>query len=136
MKKGRKLLVLIVLLVLAAGLGIAQRTAREIPSHSTGTPNWTNDAAFQKDVFTFVRIKYSVNGTHGFGHTPDRWLIDEPPVGRVTKTVRAVDAVFDAHESEHVLLEGGIIGPVGRAGAVRRDFARGALRDAQPRRQD
>lgn len=78
MKKGRKLLGLIVLLVLAAGLGIAQRTARELPTHSTGTPNWTNDAAFQKDVFTFVRIKYSVNGEHGFGHTPDRWLIDAP----------------------------------------------------------
>lgn len=33
------------------------RTAREIPSHSTGTPNWTNDAAFDKDVFTFVRVR-------------------------------------------------------------------------------
>jgi hypothetical protein len=32
------------------------RTAREIASHSTGTPEWTNAAGFEKDVFTFVRI--------------------------------------------------------------------------------
>ncbi len=34
------------------------RTAREVPSHSTGTPTWTNDAAFDKDVFTFARVRY------------------------------------------------------------------------------
>jgi hypothetical protein len=32
------------------------RTAREIASHSTGTPIWTNKPGFEKDVFTFVRI--------------------------------------------------------------------------------
>jgi len=32
------------------------RTAREIASHSTGTPNWTNAPGFDRDVFTFVRI--------------------------------------------------------------------------------
>ncbi len=32
------------------------RTAREIASHSTGTPEWTNPPGFDKDVFTFVRI--------------------------------------------------------------------------------
>jgi hypothetical protein len=32
------------------------RTAREIASHSTGTPEWTNAPGFEKDVFTFVRI--------------------------------------------------------------------------------
>src|ERR1051325_3059163 len=32
-------------------------TAREIPSHSTGTPNWTNTPGFEKDVFTFTRIR-------------------------------------------------------------------------------
>ncbi len=32
------------------------RTAREIASHSTGTPEWTNPPAFGHDVFTFVRI--------------------------------------------------------------------------------
>ena len=35
------------------------RTAREIASHSTGTPNWTNDPAFARDVFTFVRVLYA-----------------------------------------------------------------------------
>src|SRR5689334_2207035 len=32
-------------------------TAREVPSHSTGTPNWTNGAGFEKDVFTFTRVR-------------------------------------------------------------------------------
>src|SRR5437016_10192661 len=35
------------------------RTAREIASHSTGTPTWTNDPAFSRDVFTFVRVLYT-----------------------------------------------------------------------------
>ena len=78
MKKNQKLLGLTLPLVLLAGIGFAQHTARELPSHSTGTPNWTNDVAFQKDVFTFVRIKYSVDGRHGFGHTSERWQIDAP----------------------------------------------------------
>lgn len=33
------------------------RTAREVPSHSTGTPTWTNAPGFEKDVLTFVRIR-------------------------------------------------------------------------------
>ena len=33
------------------------RTAREVPSHSTGTPSWTNEPGFEKDVLTFVRIR-------------------------------------------------------------------------------
>src|SRR5262245_54109086 len=33
------------------------QTAREVESHSTGTPNWTNPRGFEKDVFTFVRVK-------------------------------------------------------------------------------
>ena len=35
------------------------RTAREIPTHSTDTPNWTNAPAFAKDTFTFARIRYT-----------------------------------------------------------------------------
>src|SRR6516162_9336424 len=34
------------------------RTAREIASHSSDTPNWTNTPGFEKDVFTFTRIIY------------------------------------------------------------------------------
>src|SRR5258708_7510655 len=33
------------------------RTAREVPSHSTGTPVWINPRGFEKDVFTFTRVK-------------------------------------------------------------------------------
>ena len=32
------------------------RTARETDSHSSGTPNWTNSAGFEQDVFTFTRV--------------------------------------------------------------------------------
>src|ERR1051326_1552060 len=67
----------IFVLLLASGLGLAQRwggagwgeywrpeyetcrTAREISSHSTGTPNWANEPGFEKDVVTFARIRRS-----------------------------------------------------------------------------
>lgn len=57
----------------------APRTAREVESHSLGTPTWTNPPAFTKDVFTFVRLQYSVGGAHGFGSSgQERWRIDFP----------------------------------------------------------
>jgi hypothetical protein len=34
------------------------RTAREVPTHSTDFPRWTNGAGFEKDAFTFVRVRY------------------------------------------------------------------------------
>ncbi len=77
-RKNQKLFGLTLLLALLAWIGLAQRTAREMPSHSTGTPEWTNDVAFKKDVFTFVRLKYSVDETYGYGHTRERWAIDAP----------------------------------------------------------
>jgi hypothetical protein len=61
------------------------RTARESESHSTGTPNWTNDFHFAKDVFTFVRIRYkghpdSGNNSYGGYRRRGRrsWLTDYP----------------------------------------------------------
>jgi hypothetical protein len=50
------------------------RTAREVDSHSTGTPNWTNASGFERDVFTFVRIKrdQSPDGSGG------SWRTDTP----------------------------------------------------------
>jgi hypothetical protein len=78
MWKKPKLVTALLVLGLVAGICLAQRTPRELASHSTETPMWTNSAAFQKDVFTFVRLKYTVDGRHGFGHTKDRWLIDSP----------------------------------------------------------
>jgi hypothetical protein len=50
------------------------RTAREIPSHSTGTPIWENPRDFEKDVFTFTRIRYSRGG---FGRGGG-WATDLP----------------------------------------------------------
>ena len=51
-------------------------TAREVPSHSTGTPNWTNEPGFEKDVFTFTRIRRdrSTYRSHGGGD----WWTDFP----------------------------------------------------------
>ncbi len=52
------------------------RTAREIASHSTGTPNWTNTAGFEKDVFTFVRV---IRARDPYGSpTSGNWLTDFP----------------------------------------------------------
>lgn len=57
----------------------AQRTARDADYLGPmDMPQWTNDAAFKKDVFTFVRIKYAVSGRYGYGHTAQRWRIDFP----------------------------------------------------------
>ena len=50
------------------------RTAREVRSHSTGTPNWTNAPGFEKDVFTFVRVRReSAPYKRGFN-----WATDTP----------------------------------------------------------
>jgi hypothetical protein len=54
------------------------RTAREIPSHSTGTPNWTNAPGFERDVFTFARVR---RDRLPFGRRPSRaapWHTDFP----------------------------------------------------------
>ena len=50
------------------------RTAREIESHSTGTPVWINPKGFEKDVFTFARVKrsYAMDGDGG------PWTTDAP----------------------------------------------------------
>ncbi len=50
------------------------RTAREVDSHSTGTPVWHNTPGFEHDVFTFARIKYDRGGSWGRGG----WTTDLP----------------------------------------------------------
>ncbi len=50
------------------------KTAREVPSHSTGTPEWKNPPAFTHDVFTFARIRYDRGGPYGRGG----WATDLP----------------------------------------------------------
>jgi hypothetical protein len=55
-------------------------TARETATHSSGTPEWTNTAGFENDVFTFTRIIFqsspaprSGSGS-GWGRGRFRWL--------------------------------------------------------------
>ena len=50
------------------------RTAREVESHSTGTPVWTNRAGFSRDVFTFARIRRA-RSDYGRGGS---WATDAP----------------------------------------------------------
>jgi hypothetical protein len=52
------------------------KTAREVESHSTGTPEWKNAISFERDVFTFVRIirDRDPEGAYGAGS----WITDFP----------------------------------------------------------
>ena len=54
------------------------RTAREIASHSTDTPNWTNPPAFTRDTFTFVRVIYNSSRRGDLSYTAGSWLTDFP----------------------------------------------------------
>lgn len=55
------------------------RTAREIPTHSTGTPMWENTRGFDHDVFTFTRIRYSSGrGGGNYGRRGGGWATDLP----------------------------------------------------------
>jgi hypothetical protein len=57
------------------------QTAREIASHSTDTPNWTNEPGFEKDTFSFVRTIYR-RAPYGPGisvtSSPRGWITDFP----------------------------------------------------------
>jgi hypothetical protein len=50
------------------------RTPREIPQHSYETPKWTNTVGFERDVFTFTRIKRDHNYRRGGAD----WTTDAP----------------------------------------------------------
>ena len=52
------------------------KTAREIASHSTGTPEWKNPPGFSRDAFTFARIirDQDPNGAASSGS----WITDFP----------------------------------------------------------
>jgi hypothetical protein len=99
MKTSRKLVLLGAMALAVAGISFAQnwgpivqteggdrvnqdtvRTAREIASHSTGTPNWTNEPGFEKDVFTFTRIiyKYGSGPRISASASPWGWITDYP----------------------------------------------------------
>src|SRR5947199_10320476 len=50
------------------------RTAREVGSHSSGTPEWTNAPGFEEDVFTFTRVIFQTDPRPRGGRTRFRWL--------------------------------------------------------------
>ncbi len=84
----------VVVLLLVAGIVLAQRgfrgggrgfwrgdyenyrTPREITQHGNETPTWTNAPGFEKDVFTFVRIKRD-SAPYGYG-SGGPWDTDTP----------------------------------------------------------
>ena len=47
------------------------RTARDVPSHSTETPTWTNPPAFVHDTFVFTRLHYTQGWGRGSGWSTD-----------------------------------------------------------------
>jgi len=54
---------------------------RDEPSGSTGTPMWENSKSFEKDVWTFARIRYSsgYGGGYGYyGRGGGNWHTDAP----------------------------------------------------------
>lgn len=53
------------------------RTARQVPTHSTGTPEWENPKPFGGDVFTFARIRYTSAGG-GRMRRGGTWSTDTP----------------------------------------------------------
>jgi hypothetical protein len=54
------------------------RTAREVPTHSTEFPRWTNAPGFEKDVFTFARIRYHRREDAGAPRRAGYCFIDFP----------------------------------------------------------
>lgn len=87
---------LLCVMVLAAHLSLAQRwrnsmrgegwipngdsvkTAREVPFRSTETPNWTNAPGFEKDVFTFTRVRYTRLPQGAVSWSGGYWYSDFP----------------------------------------------------------
>lgn len=49
-------------------------TAREVGSHSSGTPEWTNAPGLDDDVFTFTRVIFQTDARPPGGRTRFRWL--------------------------------------------------------------
>ncbi len=54
------------------------RTAREVASHSTDTPTWTNNPAFARDTFTFVRLVYGQKNSGALSYSAGTWITDFP----------------------------------------------------------
>lgn len=77
MTRRTRLIAALAILMATAALCIAQnrgnRYRRQAESYRAGVPEWQNEPAFKKDVFTFVRIKYpSTRDWYG----REKWTID------------------------------------------------------------
>ncbi|MGV3531063.1 MAG: DUF4159 domain-containing protein [Chthoniobacteraceae bacterium] len=66
---------LVVLTIPAPGQVLTGRDARQ---DSEPTPEWTNPVGFEKDVFTFVRIRYASAGRRRHLYGSRRWATDFP----------------------------------------------------------
>jgi hypothetical protein len=52
-------------------------TAREVTTHSTDVPVWTNSPGFEKDSFTFCRLRY-ISSYGGWRRSMGSWSTDFP----------------------------------------------------------
>lgn len=52
-------------------------TARAVTPHSTDLPVWTNEPGFEKDVFTFCRLRY-ISAIGGWRQSMGKWTTDFP----------------------------------------------------------
>jgi hypothetical protein len=84
--KRKYLLALVAFVILSVVVALAQyrrntqaHTARDIRS-DTGEepPSWTNAPAFQKDLFTFARVRYASSYTRAWRYGGGNWTTDAP----------------------------------------------------------
>ena len=54
------------------------RRGRGWSQRSSSLPRWSNPAGFERDVFTFVRIRYRSGGRDWHPYGRDRWATDYP----------------------------------------------------------
>jgi Domain of unknown function (DUF4159) len=81
MKKPLRCLLLLLALACAGTLVAQIRSTRGVMRESVELPTWTNEQGFEKDVFTFVRIRYSAAGrraSNGLWLGSRRWRTDFP----------------------------------------------------------
>ena len=85
MKRSTRTVFALVAVLSIAGLVLAQQRGRRgqrrapDPSDRNGVPEWDVDPAFKKDVFTFVRIRYSSGyGGRGRWRGGGDWATDYP----------------------------------------------------------
>ena len=90
MKRKTRILLVVLAIVCVAGIVFAQqrgfggrRGYRRTPdlTQRNGVPEWDVDPAFKKDVFTFVRVRYTSTsryGANGQWRTGGDWYTDAP----------------------------------------------------------